>query len=454
MSESISGASLKVLQGPLAGQSFLLGESFVIGRAASCDLTLPDETVSRNHTRIERKGEVRVIRDLGSRNGTLVNGRKVSVQMLTSGDRIEIGHALLLYSSNSDSSVETVMVPSSPGAPAGARLAVFDGAKEEDRPASSPAIIGRSPAIRRVLDMVEEVASSDASVLITGETGTGKELVARALHTRSGRPPERFIAVNCAAIPETLLESELFGHEKGAFTGADHRRKGKFEEADGGTLLLDEIGDMPLSLQSKLLRVVEEKRVERLGGKAFSVDTRLVCATNRDLPKAVAEGTFRADLYYRLNVVHIPLPSLRERLEDLPLLVEHFVSDLAHRYPGRGGGLEPGALEMLQAYSWPGNVRELQNLVQKAFLLGKGDALALGDFLPVEEPPAACPDAGTGALLSLSYTEAKESFTRFYLESLLRRHGGNVSRAAREARISRQALHRLLNKHGLDAPAE
>jgi len=244
-------------------------------------------------------------------------------------------------------------------------------------------MIGRSLAFMRILDTIKSVAPYDTAVLIQGETGTGKELVARSIHYNSARKNEPLITVNCAAIPETLVESELFGHEKGAFTGATQQKKGKFELADGGTIFLDEIGDMPMQAQAKILRVLQEKEITRVGGvKAIHTDVRLIAATNRSLPDLIKEGKFREDLYYRLNVVDILVPPLRERVEDIPLLVEYFLNRHNQRYHQQKQ-FSPEAMQRIFAYSWPGNIREIENAVERAFVLSKGNIIK-SDHLPPE----------------------------------------------------------------------
>lgn len=252
------------------------------------------------------------------------------------------------------------------------------GARRRAAPRKATTFIGNSPAIREILQIVERVADTRTTVLITGESGTGKELIARMLHEKSSRANGPFVAVSCAAIPETLLEVELFGAVKGAYTGAETDRVGKFEAADGGTLFLDEIGDIPPMIQVKLLRVLQEREIERLGSnKPIPVDVRLVAATNRDLEEAVQAGTFRADLFYRLQVVHIHLPPLRERPEDIPLLVEHFIQRYAQENNRAMQTASPAALQLLQAYPWPGNVRELENAIESAIVLAPPEATAL-----------------------------------------------------------------------------
>ncbi|KAA0225383.1 sigma-54-dependent Fis family transcriptional regulator [Fimbriimonadia bacterium ATM] len=260
--------------------------------------------------------------------------------------------------------------------------------KSATKPANTPSglddIIGESPAMQEVFDLVRRIADSTATVLITGESGTGKERIARAIHKCSTRSDKPFVAVSCAALPETLLESELFGHEKGAFTGADTPKPGRFELADGGTLFLDEIGEVPLSIQVKLLRVLQEREVDRLGGTApKSVDVRLITATNRDLEAAVSEGVFRQDLLYRLQVLHIELPPLRERTEDVEPLALLFLRKYASANGKPLTAIAPDALDLLKAYRWPGNVRELENVVERAVVLaGPGETRVTADLLP------------------------------------------------------------------------
>ena len=253
-------------------------------------------------------------------------------------------------------------------------------------------IIGTSPALQRVLDIVKKVAKSNTTVLVRGETGTGKELIAGAIHHNSLRTSRNFVKVNCAALQENLLESELFGHEKGAFTGADKQRIGRFEQADGGTLFLDEIGDMSASTQAKILRVLQEHEFERLGGtRTLRVDVRLVAATNRDLPAMVAGGQFREDLYYRLNVVSIEMPPLRERKDDIVPLANTFIRKFSAELKKKMGGVEPDAQKLLMRYNWPGNIRELENTIERAMLLAEGKAIVGGDLRLGEAPAAGGP---------------------------------------------------------------
>ena len=313
-------------------------------------------------------------------------------------------------------------------------------------------LVGSGPAMRQVFETIQKVAETDLSVLIRGESGTGKELVAQAIHQRSSRRTRPFVAVNCAAISPQLVESELFGHEKGAFTGADARRVGKFEAAHGGTIFLDEIGDMASETQAKVLRVLEEKKFERVGGDMLvEADVRVVAATHRDLEGEVKAGGFREDLYYRLNVVEIAIPALRERLEDLPALVERFLSQVAERLQREKKAISEAALAQLARNPWRGNVRELRNVIEQASVLSSGpviDALDLrpgGDGKPA--PDNAKPKQG------VTFRDAKrelvEGFERQYLIRALREHAGNVSRTAEAIGMVRQSLQQKIRELGL-----
>jgi len=322
-------------------------------------------------------------------------------------------------------------------------------------------LVGTSAPMREVTRMIEAVAYSAATVLVTGESGTGKELVARALHARSPRKGQPFVALNCGALTETLLESELFGHVKGAFTGAQRDQKGLFDAADGGTIFLDEIGDIPLATQVRLLRVLQEGEIKRVGSAdSVKVDVRIIAATHRDLPKLVKAGKFREDLFYRLNVINIPLPSLRERVEDIPLLAHHFVRRYAERLGKKVRALSPEAIELLCGYRWPGNVRELENAVERAVVLCRGDIITPADLPPavtgrtaplVREAPV---NGDETAWLTLSYAAAKEQalrrFEKSYVEALMRACDNNISAAARKAGMDRSNFKRVLRKYRTD----
>jgi len=306
-------------------------------------------------------------------------------------------------------------------------------------------IIGISPAMERVFDMVRRVADTEATVLITGESGTGKELVARAVHSLGSRRDAPFVAVNCAAIPKDLLESELFGHVKGAFTGAVRDRAGKFAQADGGTLFLDEVGEMPVELQPKLLRALQERSVEPVGGSApQKVDVRLVAATNSDLEKAIRDGAFREDLYYRLAVIPIHLPPLRERREDIPLLIRHFTA----KHGAEAISFSDEAVEALAAYDWPGNVRELENTVERLLIMREGDSVTIGDL-----PDKLRGIRGSGPAGSVVNLPAEgyplEQLEREIVVEALERNGWNQTAAARFLRIPRHVLIYRMEKYGI-----
>ncbi len=311
----------------------------------------------------------------------------------------------------------------------------------------SGGMIGRAPAMQRLYRTLDKVAATDATVLVTGESGTGKELVARVLHDKSPRAARAFVAVNCAAIPETLMESELFGHEKGAFTGALRRREGRFEEAEGGTLFLDEIASMPLPLQATLLRVLQERRFTRLGGSGeVACDVRVVAASNRDLPRLVASGGFRDDLFYRLNVVPVAVPPLRERREDIPLLAEAFRERAARRHGVEVGPFPPAVLRCLMEHGWPGNVRELANTVERLVLLAEGGRVSVDDLPAEVRAPAgqaACPFLLPPAGLRWDELE------RGLLEQALARAEGNRAAAARLLGLSYKTFLYRLERLGL-----
>jgi two-component system nitrogen regulation response regulator NtrX len=317
-----------------------------------------------------------------------------------------------------------------------------------------PLLTGVSPAIERVRQALAKVAPTDSWVLITGENGTGKELVAHAIHRLSPRGGFPLVDVNCAAIPEELIESELFGYEKGAFTGASGKKRGKFDLADRGTLLLDEIADMSLKTQAKILRILQEQRFERVGGtRTIAVDVRVLAATNKDLPAEIAAGRFREDLFYRLNVIPIHVPPLRERAEDIPALMEYFLAEQAAKAHSEPKTVDPEALAVLTAHPWPGNVRELKNLVERLVILSAGQTITRAD-LPEQmhgrgnHAPGAPPDL-TRALEMADYKEAKAAFEKLYLENKLAEFAGNVSATAEAVGLERSHLHKKLKGLGI-----
>lgn len=316
-------------------------------------------------------------------------------------------------------------------------------------------IIGRSLPMLQVFEVVRKVARSEANILIVGESGTGKELVARSIHVNSARAAKPFIPVDCASLPENLLESELFGHEKGAFTGAHMTRPGLFEYGNGGTVFLDEVGDLGGNLQAKLLRVLQERQIRRVGSNKFiSVDVRVISATNRDLAEAVKRAEFREDLFYRLNVISIPLPPLRERKGDIPLIAHHYLRKYVASSGKRITGISPEVLALLEAHSWPGNVRELQNVIERAVVLAEKQILLpedLPEHIRTRDAGALTPESRADLPMKRAKDEWNRSFEKEYLVSLLKRHQGNISQAARAAGVDRKTIHRLLKKHDLDA---
>ncbi len=312
-------------------------------------------------------------------------------------------------------------------------------------------IIGRSQSMTKLLDMMSMVAPSEATVLITGESGTGKELIARSLHFNSPRREKPLVVVNCAAITETLLESELFGHERGAFTGADKRRKGRFEHADQGTIFLDEIGEMSSSMQAKLLRVLQEREIQRVGGEeTIQVDVRVIAATNRELESEVTQGRFREDLFYRLNVMPLSVPPLRDRQEDIPLLAQHFLKQFAEKNRKTVKGFVPLAMDMLVNYDWPGNVRELENAVERAVILLTGEYITEKQLpLNVTEKYSELETTPTPAEPMMDGTRSLEDIEKEAILATLKASGGNKAEASRRLGITRKTLHNKLKHYGL-----
>ncbi len=321
---------------------------------------------------------------------------------------------------------------------------------------SRAALVGASPAMQEVFKVIEKVADTPSTVLITGESGTGKELVATALHAGSSRRQKPLIKINCAAIPKELMESELFGYERGAFTGAVSSKPGRFELADGGTLFLDEIGEVPVEMQVKLLRVLQESEFERVGGiKTIRVDVRLIAATNRDLKKDIEAGRFREDLFYRLNVVPIWLPPLRERAADIPELVRHFVDKYNRRLNKRIQGVEDRALDALKQYPWPGNIRELENLIERTMVFAEGAVIRLSDLAPhVREPqaggqPAAEEAPPADASMKDIVKQKSAELEKDLITRALQETDGNVTQAAKKLKISRKSLQNKMKEFGL-----
>jgi DNA-binding NtrC family response regulator len=394
-----------------------------------------------------------------STNGTFVNKVRIKEAFLTPGCMIAAGKKKLKFNAKEE---KVDIVPS-----------------QNDRCAD---IVGQNSRMREIYSIIEKIAPTATTVVIEGETGTGKEVVAQSIHKLSPRNDGPIIIFDCGAVPPNLIESELFGHEKGSFTGAVMTRQGLFEMADGGTLFLDELGELPIDLQPKLLRVLEQREVRRVGAaKPIKVDVRIIAATNRNLADEVKAGNFRQDLFYRLSVVRLTLPALRERPDDIPLLVNHFFQNARYNKDSSGkqivNGITPAAVACLQAYPWPGNVRELVNVVERSISFAEGGVIDVTDFpehvqkaepAPIAKPGTSMP-TGEGVSLSkttprppaelmaenVTFKDAKEkwvsSFERDYIISLLKRQKGNISHAAREADIDRKYFRKLMKKYDIDA---
>jgi DNA-binding NtrC family response regulator len=411
---------LSVLSGPNVGVSHeSRRDRCSIGNHRLNDLVIQDPTVSRFHSEIVIEDGRARVRDLGSRNGTVLDDVLVKDAFLRDGSKLLLGQVLL-----------------------GFDLAEKNNRLQLAEHGRFGSLVGRSAAMRACFALLERAAQTEVTLLLEGETGTGKSAAAEAIHVASARKKGPFVVVDCGAIPAPLLESELFGHEKGAFTGATERHRGAFEAADGGTLLLDEIGELPSQLQPKLLGALETRQIRRVGATATQkVDVRLVTATNRDLRVEVNAGRFRSDLYYRLAVVRIQVPPLRQRLEDIPELIEQM---LAKHGSSEATALfrDPARMAELQLSSWPGNVRELRNYVERC--------LFYGDSVPPEE--ASRP---AGPDLTGPFTEARKraisEFERAYLQRLMREHGGRIQQAAEAAGINRVYLYKLMRRLGLKA---
>ncbi|MFT5681107.1 MAG: DNA-binding NtrC family response regulator [Myxococcota bacterium] len=413
-----------------------------IGAREDLDILLTDPTVSRRHAEIVRTPMGVLLRDLNSTNGTFVGQVRIREVFLGPETLFRVGRTEMIFTQ------EDEVIDIEPSVEDN-----FEG------------VVGASVAMRQVFGVLERVAPTNLTVLIEGETGTGKELISRAVHARSRRADGPFVVFDCGAAPDNLVESELFGHKRGAFTGAIGDRPGVFEQAHTGTIFLDEIGELPLELQPKLLRVLEQREVRRVGGsKTKAVDVRVVAATNRNLRAEVERGNFREDLYYRLNVVEVQLPALRDRRSDLPLLVNHLIHRADHN-PGVTG-ISDEVMALFGIYRWPGNVRELNNCVVRALPFCDTDKITI-DALPeglraanadrsAKEAPAAV-SSMPAVDSELPFKDAKdqliEAFEREYLLDLLDRHGGNVSRAARVAHMDRKSITRLMKKHGIKRPS-
>jgi DNA-binding NtrC family response regulator len=431
---------LVVQTGPAAGREFATDKERIrIGNArvppgkdgTGNDVALDDKKVSRLHCEISWTDKGWLLTDLDSTNGTWLDGKRVERAYLSPGSTLVVGDSSILF------------------APIDEEIVV-----DPDKDGSFGEMVGRSLKMRQIFGLLKKIAPMDVSVLITGETGTGKELVALGLHEYSARKKAPFVVLDCGSIPENLIESELFGHEKGSFTGATGAREGAFERAQGGTIFLDEIGELRLDMQPRLLRVLENREVRRVGGQdVIDIDVRVVAATNRDLAKEVQEGNFREDLFFRLNVINVQLPPLRARREDIPHLVLHALGSPEVVQAHGQKLVTPAAMGVLQNYAWPGNVRELMNVVSHITTFSEGPDV------DVHHLPPRLTNTGQKQPLPfnehLGFHEAKEqlleSFEREYLTALLKRCEGNISRAARESGLHRKSIERLVKKYELDA---
>ncbi|MDQ3339327.1 MAG: sigma 54-interacting transcriptional regulator [Myxococcota bacterium] len=407
---------VEVVEGPATGTTANLpGPSARIGSARDCDLVIADPTVSRHHVTLAVDEHGVRVTDARSRNGTWVDGLRVFDAIARGDSSIKIGASTLRLLLTDD----MIDVPLSPNERFGG-------------------LLGKSHAMRRVFSLLERIAATDATLLVEAETGTGKDLVAEGVHEASSRGNGPFIVFDCSAVSANLIESELFGHMKGAFTGANADRPGALEAADGGTLFLDEIGELPIDLQPKLLRALENREVRRVGAnQRRQVDVRVIAATNRDLSAEIERGRFREDLYYRLAVVHVTLPPLRERPDDIPMLVRHFAKDRE---------VPPAVIAGFVGQAWPGNVRELRNAVERMLSLGfpqQADA----------EPRLPAPPAPPAVDLSVPLKDARdallEEFERAYLRAALEKTGGNATKAAAIAGVSRKFVQRALDRYAL-----
>ncbi|MDX9721386.1 MAG: sigma 54-interacting transcriptional regulator [Myxococcota bacterium] len=440
-SRKLRTARLRVVDGQQSGQTFLINRSRTcIGRSSINEVCLDEPRISLRHAEIEFSDGELVLRDLGSTNGTRVGGIRIREVILEAGTRFSVGNTTLQLELLDD----VVEIPLFPGERFGK-------------------VSGRSLAMREIFAIAAKIAPSELTVLITGETGTGKERLARSIHDASPRASKPYVVLDCSSIPKELAESVVFGHERGSFTGAVAQHKGVFEQAHGGTIFLDEIGELDLSLQPKLLRVLENRELRRVGSDRIQhVDVRLIAATHRDLSAMVAEGSFREDLYFRLSVVQCELPPLRERRDDIELLARELLEALASQRAHEGYRLSQEGLRALLEHPWPGNVRELRNVLERAISLTDASVLGRSELFPAGEKLSRGARAqrelaqreGSSELdlkrpYKLIKQEVVDRFERRYLLALAQEFEGNLSKASREVALSRYHLREMLKKHGL-----
>ena len=439
-------SKLVVIKGPDRGRELVVErERITVGRSKICDLVLEgDKAVSGTHFELVATEKGVILRDLDSTNGSFVDDLRLREVWVRPGTIVRLGQSEIRF--------EPI------------KGMVEIDLSDEERFFD---LVGRSVRMREIFATLSKVGPSDLTVLIRGETGTGKELVARAIHEGSRRAAQPLVVQDCSAIPKDLIESTLFGHERGSFTGAADRHRGSFEQADGGTIFLDEIGELDLALQPKLLRILENREIKRVGGdRTVPVNVRVVAATNRDLRQMVNDGSFREDLYYRLSVVQMELPPLRERPEDISLLATTFLDEFSERrFPGeeKRFSIDRDGMARLEGYPWPGNVRELKNTVERAASLADGLELGVRDLLPTSQKsavPAVVGSASADRFVEdeIPFKEAKQAvvdaFEASYLRALLERHNGNVTRSAQAAGLTRYHLRELAKRYGVRDPVD
>jgi len=417
---------LLVVKGQDRGESIAVGDQpITLGSGSGSDVLLSDPTVSRRHLSVEPGHDGVIVRDLGSTNGSFVQGARFQELTLGFGAEVTIGHTILKYVPDEET---------------------LDPTPTDEEAFGS--LVGRDPKLRKLFRLLGDVANTEATVLLEGETGTGKELLAEEIHRHSARRDGPFVVFDCGAVPSELIESALFGHVRGAFTGAISDRRGAFAEADGGTIFLDEVGELSPEVQPVLLRALDKHAIRPVGGASYeNVSVRVVAATNRNLRNEMNAKHFREDLYYRLAVVRVSVPALRQRLDDIPLLAEHFVRLFCG---DRHIEIGPRELEKLKQHAWPGNVRELRNVIERACALCHGERLEIDETFEVR-PISEAPSGGVD--LDLPFKQAKarviDAFEREYIQALLKRHKGNLSAASRSAEVDRKHFRELLRKHGL-----